>query len=168
MKNICLKTICHYFLLSFVFYACHTPEKPTEKTENSRYDKFSLTYTAAGLGSGMGNMMPSLQVFGTKYYYQLAQNSFYGDSPKQPTPHGEGNIRSTSIDSIIDIIKNIKQKNIDKTNINTMSGTLTNINIKYDELQVNFKLHNASDSAAQKIIDILNSNFPAETKKLQL
>lgn len=49
-----------------------------------------------------------------------------------------------------------------------MSGGIHSISVENDKINITFRLHNASDSTAQKIVDILNSNIPADKQKLRL
>lgn len=163
-----MKNCNYYFLLVFIVYGCNAGEKLNEKDSINRYDNFTLSYKAAALGSGMGSMQPTLNIVGTAYNYTFEQNSSYGEPTKRPELEARGKIRASSIDSIIDIIQPIGTKEIYKTNPNILSGTIINIDIKYNELDINFKLHNASDTTAQKIIDILNSNFSSDSQKLKL
>ena len=138
-----------------------SPAKYLEKFEN-----FKLYYSTSGLGSGMGSMQPTFKVTGKNYVYTSEQNSYYGKPNKKPENICVGTLRTSSIDSILTILKDIKDTLIYKFNPGIMSGGIQNISVKYEKINVTFKLHNASDSTAQKIVDILNTNIPADKQKL--
>jgi hypothetical protein len=55
-----------------------------------------------------------------------------------------------------------------KTNAGMMSGGIYNISVEAEKISVTFRLHNASDSTAQKMTDLLNSNIPAGKQRLWL
>jgi hypothetical protein len=165
----------------FVFCSCNAPTTegtsidsvdtlPTsQKTHLVEQDTFKLWYSYAGLGSGYGSMQPTFRVIGTDYVYTLEQNSsFTGKFDKKPEFVCKGKLRISSIDSIIDLVKDIKDTLVYKTNTGIMSGGIHNISVKNDKINVTFQLHNASDSTAQKIVDILNFNIPADKERLWL
>ena len=132
-------------------------------------DTFKLSYFYAGLGSGLGSMQPTFRVVGTDYYYNLEQNSSYtGEIEMKPQLICKGKLREASIDSIINLVKDMNDTLIYNTNINIMSGGIHSITVKYKKIAVTFRLHNASDATAQKIVDILNTNIPIDKDKLWL
>lgn len=140
----------------------------TESTANvtEKYEAFKLYYSFSGLGSGMGSMQPTFRVTGKNYVYTNEQNSYYGKPDKKPESICEGTLRASSIDSILNIVKDIKDTLVYKTNTSIMSGGLHNISVEYEKINVTFQLHNASDPTAKKIVDILNSNIPADKQRL--
>jgi hypothetical protein len=138
----------------------------TAPTDRNDYDNFKLTYSCSGLGSGMGSMQPTFKVSGTDYMYTYQQNSFYGVPDKQPDTICIGTLRSSSIDSIVDLVKDIQDTIVYRTNLGIMSGAIQHLWVTHDNIEVTFKLHNANDTTAQKIVDILNSNIPANKKRL--
>lgn len=145
----------------------------TKKSESSnkvpeKYETFKLYYSYAGLGSGMGSMQPTFKVTEKKFVYTSEQNSYYGKPDKKPEKICEGTLRTSSIDSILNIVKDIKDTLVYKTNVGIMSGGIHDISVNYEKINVTFRLHNASDSRAQKIVDILNSNIPSDKQKLWL
>ena len=102
----------------FAFCSCNSPTAkknhinengniPTVKETNKKpTSSFKLYYSYAGLGSGMGSMQPTFRVTGTDYVYNLEQNSsFNGKFDKKPEFICKGNLRASSIDSIINLIK---------------------------------------------------------------
>jgi hypothetical protein len=138
-----------------------TNQKPT--------DSFKLWYSFAGLGSGYGTMQPTFKVTGTDYVYTLEQNStFTGKYDKKPEFICKGTLRASSIDSILILVKDIKDTLVYKVNPGIMSGGIHSISVKNEKTDVTFRLHNASDPTAQKIVDILNSNIPVDKQRLWL
>jgi hypothetical protein len=141
-------------------------ELPTNGPE--KYGEFKLYYSYSALGSGMGSMQPTFRVNGENYVYTREQNSYYGKPDKKPENICKGRLRSSSIDSILNIVKDIKDSLIYKTNTGIMSGGIHNISILHEKRKLTFELHNASDPTAQKIVDILNSNIAAGKQRLWL
>jgi len=137
-------------------------------TDTGKYEIFNLSYLYAGLGSGMGSMQPTFIVKGKNYVYTREQNSYYGKQDKKTERISDGTLRNSSIDSILDIVKNIKDTFVYKTNVGVMSGGVHHISVEYEKTKVTFQLHNAYDSTAQKIINILNTNIPANKQRLWL
>ncbi len=75
-----------------------------DKSENSN---FKLTYISVGLGSGYNSMQPVFKVNGTDCIYTLEENSsFTGEFTKEPDTLFIGKFRESSIDSIVELIKN--------------------------------------------------------------
>lgn len=136
--------------------------------DSEKYKTFNLYYSYSGLGSGMGSMQPTFRVTGKNFVYTSEQNSYYGKPDKKPENICEGTLRNSSIDSILNLVKDIKDTLVYKTNVGIKSGGIHNISVKYEKINLTFRLHNASDSTAQKIVDILNSNIPADKQKLWL
>lgn len=141
----------------------------SEKHNLKKYENFKLLYSYAGLGSGMGSIQPTFSATGADYVYSLEQNSsFTGEFQKKPEFICKGKLRESSIDSIVNLVKDIKDTLIYKTNTGIMSGGIHVISIKNDKINITFRLHNASDPIAQKIVDIVNSNIPNDKKRLWL
>lgn len=137
--------------------------------DSSKYESFELYYNYAGLGSGMGSLGPVFIVKGTKFKYYFSQNSsFDGKYTKKDEAVCDGKIRISSIDSILDLVKDIKDTLIYKTNTGISSGGIHNISIQYENIKIQFQLHNEFDSTAFKITEILNSNIPEKEDKLWL
>lgn len=129
---------------------------------------FKLYYSYAGLGTGMGSMQPTFKVTGKNYVYTSEQNSFYGKPGKKTEVICKGTLRTSSIDSILNIVKDLKDTLVYKTNVRILGGGIHNISVEYEKINVTFQLHNASDSIAQKIVNLLNSNIPMDNQKLWL
>lgn len=173
------KNTTHFLQTSFwlgivlLFNSCNEPSKhpwipadvavPFEFVEKNQtpevYEDFKLTYSHAGLGSNFGKRFPTFRVKGRRYFYTLEQNSFMGESSLEPEFVCQGLLRTSSIDSIIDLVKNIEDTLVYRTNIGVMSGGIHYVSVDYKDIHVLFKLHNAHDTIAQKIVDILNSNI---------
>lgn len=79
-----------------------------------------------------------------------------------------GDFRPSAIDSIKDLIIPIKDSVIYNSNAAILSGTASSIQIITDEQNIVFDLHNASDTTAEKIVDILNSHIPVKYEKLHI
>lgn len=170
-----MKQISIYFFGLLVFFSCNSkttaqndlnPNELAKQVKNGEYEDFKLYYSYAGLGSGMGSMQPKFRETGTNYVYTFEQNSFYTKPDKQPEPRYNGILRNSSIDSIINLVKDIKDTLIYKTNAGIMSGGIHNLSVSFGKINVTFQLHNAYDPTAQKILDILNSNIPDDKEKL--
>ena len=137
------------------------------QTRISCYDSFKLSYFAAGLGSGFGKLAPTVRVRGTDLIYTYQQNSFYnGEIRIKPDTIFIGKIRKTSIDSIFYLVKDIKDTLIYTTNIYVMSGAIIDMTIKFESINLTFRMHNANGQTAKEIIEILNSNIPADKWEL--
>jgi hypothetical protein len=65
-------------------------------------------------------------------------------------------------------VKDFKDTLVYKTNVGISSGGIHNISVQFEKTNVTFQLHNASDPNAQKIVDIINSNIPADKQRLWL
>ncbi|MDZ4752036.1 MAG: hypothetical protein SGI87_10505 [Flavobacteriales bacterium] len=140
-----------------------------QETHLTKQDTFRLWYSYAGLGSGYGTMQPTFRVIGTDFIYTFEQNSsFTGQFDRKSEIVCKGKLRTSSIDSITTLLKDIKDTLVYKTNTGIMSGGIHTISIASDTIHVTFQLHNASDSTARKIVDMLNSHIPKDKKKLWL
>ncbi len=164
-------------ILGLVLFCCFT-QMTIDKTltgkiesntkDSEKYETFKLSYSYSGCGSGMGSMQPTFRVTGKTYVYTSEQNSYYGKPDKKPESICDGTLRTSSIDSILNIVKVIKDTLVYKTNVGIMSGGIHNISVQFEKTNLTFRLHNTSDPTAQKIVDILNSNIPADKQKLWL
>lgn len=132
-------------------------------------NNFQLTFIYSGLGSNYNTKQPVFQVNGTDCIYTSEENSsFTGAFTQKPDTLFVGKIRQTSIESIMALASNIEDTLIYKFNPNIRSGGFYSIKIKTHQINLTFKLHNASDPTAEKIVAILNSNIPRGIKKLWL
>jgi len=132
-------------------------------------NNFHLTYIYSGLGSEYNSMQPVFKVNGNEIIYTLEENSSWnGEFTKKPDTLYIGTLRKSSIDSIIKLTTNIEDTLVYRTNPEIISGGIHSIKIKTNNINLTFRLHNASDPIAEKIIAILNSNIPESERKLWL
>ena len=166
-----------FFSTLFLLISCSNKTRTIVETaskveikENSTIstDVFSLTYSWAGLGSNLGHLAPMFVVTGTHYDYSMRQNSYMGKQTIEPENVCEGELSDATTTKIIDLVKNIEDSMVYNTNAGVMSGGIYTIIIKYQDIDVEFKLHNASDPIAAKIVDLLNSHIPEEHRKLSM
>ena len=130
---------------------------------------FKLSYISVGLGSNMFTKQPAFRVNRLDYIYTLEDGWQWKNVEREkPDTLCSGTFRKSSVDSILNLITKIKDSVIYKTNAGIMSGGIDYIDISSDQINLQFKLHNASDSTAQKIIDILNTYIPEKFSKIRL
>ena len=161
MKNV-------IWIISLLLYSGCTFQDGSKSEEGKKYADFNLTYFSVGLGANMGSMQPTFRVTGREFIYTNEQNSFYAKPINPPETVCVGNLRTASIDSILDIAKAIKDTLVYNANPSIMSGGFHTISIGCKDIDLRFHLHNASDPAAEKIVDILNSNLAPEIDRLWL
>lgn len=134
--------------------------------DSLKYMTFKLYYSFSGLGSNMGSLQPVFRASGESYIYTLEQNSYFSQPQKLTESICTGKLRTSSIDSILNIVEDIKDTLITKSNYRIKSGGIDILTVNYEKTNLTFQLQNASDSTASKIIDILNSNIPNDKRKL--
>jgi hypothetical protein len=139
---------------------------PFGKSVKQGHEGFSLSFSTAGLGSSRGTLQPTFRVKGLQFSYTLEQNSHYGERTLESQAVCSGTIRSTSIDSIITLAKSVGDTLVYRVNVHIMSGSTSELAINDEKVHLRFTLHNDSDPVADKIIAILNSNIPADKKRL--
>lgn len=128
---------------------------------------FSLSYISIGLGSNMWRMQPMFRVKGSQFIYTLEEAWQYKDSEKTKADTLIiGNLRASSIDSILNISTEIKGDSVYKLNPRIMGGGIINLYFSSNKRRLSFDLHNSNDKTAQKIVDILNSYIPDEYQEL--
>lgn len=146
------------FISSFVF-----------GQEKSESNNFQLTYIYSGLGSNYNSMQPVFKVNGPDCIYTLEENSSWsGEFTQEADTVFIGKFRQSSIDSIIKLTSGIKDTLVYNTNPEIMSGGIHSIKIETNKVNLTFRLHNASNPIAEKIVAILNSNIPNDKRKLWL
>ena len=153
-----MKLFISMLLFTGSFSCAHPPA-------DEGYETFSLHYSYAGLGSGMGSMQPTFKITGKDYVYTYQQNSYYGQPDKQPDTLSTGRLRSASIDSILHLVNQTRDTLVYRSG-RILSGGLHVIAVSHNDKRILFELHNAFDSTAEKIVNILNSNIPAGIEKL--
>lgn len=170
-----------YFLLSFkVIVFCSSCGHAGSDGENSdaktdivkitpSNDTFIFNYRYSGLGSNFGSMQPVLKVKGNKFIYTFEQNSYYKYSKRSLRDTiCSGHFRTSSIDSILNTIKDYRDTSIHKANFNILSGGIFTCSVSDGHKKIVFELRNETDSTLNKIIDIVNGNIPEGLPKLFL
>lgn len=138
-----------------------------EKKHPQNARKFHLHFVTVGFGSNMYEMEPVFKVDGTKFIYTSEEVWIY---PKQTKIEKDtlltGSFRTSSMDSISQLISQVKDSVIHKSNMRIMSGSAAYITIEDDFKKVEFDLHNTSNTTADRIVAILNTYIPATLRKL--
>jgi len=125
---------------------------------------FYLYYGYAGLGSGLGSFQPTIIIRGTNFVYTYEQNSYWGEKSKEKDTICVKAFRQTSIDSILAIVKDLKDTKINEYNHCIMSGGIHFLSISNGKDTTNFELMNTFDYTALKVADILNQYAPTDKK----
>jgi hypothetical protein len=153
-----------------IFPGSNPSQAKLEKKHDSgkNYESFKAGYISVALGIEKLTPRPVFRVRGTDYIYTKEQTYFYQGQPKKDADTiCTGKLRTTSIDSLIALMKGVPDS-VYKTTLGIVSGGLHEIWVGYNGRSVNFTLHNAHDSVAGKIVAILNSNIPADKERLWL
>jgi len=138
-----------------------------QKDEQRIDTSFTLSYISVGLGSNMFDLHPVFRVKGTKYVYTIEEAwQFKNKEKAKPDTLYRGNLSASSVDSISALSKEIKGDSVFKWRTGTMSGDVILLDITSQLTKLNFRLDNAFDPTAQKIIDILNNYIPDKRRKL--
>jgi hypothetical protein len=146
-------------------------KKEPKNNIDTTYKKFKLEYLYSGLGFNMGSMQPHFIVKGTTFLYLYSQNSnnyLNSQARLKSDTIQTGEIRYSSIDSIISLITELKDSNVYISNPHIMSGGVHTLHIRSNHNEVNFALHNSYHPLAQKIIKTLNPYIFKNDKKLWL
>jgi len=135
------------------------------QTKNVEHDTtFYLYYGFAGLGSNLGSFQPTIIIRGTSFVYTYEQNSYWGEKSKEKDTICLALFRQSSIDSILEIVKNLKDTTINEYNHCIMSGGIHFLSISNGIDTTSFELMNTFDYTALKVADILNQYVPADKK----
>ena len=110
----------------------------------------------------MGSFQPTIKIKGTNFLYTYEQNSYYGKKDDRVDTVCVKAFRQTSIDSIIDIIKDLKDTSIREYNFCIMSGGIHFLTVTNGIDTTNFQLSNTFDYTALKIANILNEYAPTD------
>jgi hypothetical protein len=158
------------FYLSLYFFRLVYPSEDLYSARTTQEDiDFRLSYNAVGMGSNMFTRQPVFRVNGTKFIYTSEEAWHHKDYPKaKPDTILIGDFRLSSIDSILNLVKDIKDSVVRRFNPNIMSGGIDYINILSSHKNIRFELDNESDLIAEKIIDILNSYISTQQQKIRL
>jgi hypothetical protein len=115
----------------------------------------------------MWEMQPMFRVKGSQFIYTLEEAWQSKDVEKtKPDTLYVGNLRTSSIDSILSIAEEIKGDSVYKLNAGIMSGGIIYLEISNNQRKLNFELANSYDLTAKKIVAILNSYIPDKYRKL--
>jgi hypothetical protein len=139
-----------------------------QQTADTRIDStFNLSYISVGLGGNMWELQPVFRVQGFQFIYTLEEAwQFKNTKRAKPDTLFMGNLRASSIDSILKITKEIKGDSVYKLNAGIMSGEIIYLDIASNQRKLNFRLDNSYDSTAKKIVEILNGYIPDKYRKL--
>lgn len=152
--------------LSFVQEKPVTVRHPAARTTSD----FKLRFQTIGFGSNMFNLGETFVVHDSIFLYTMEEVWIMPDQKEiEPDTLLVGNFRMSSIDSISNLINPIKDSLIDRyPNGLVMSGSACSMVVSNSEKKIKFWLHNASDSTADKIVDILNTYIPEGKQKLHI
>lgn len=140
-----------------------------EKKYQRNARNFHLHFMKVGFGSNMFEMEPVFKVNGTKFVYTSEEAWILpGQTKIRKDTLLIGSFRTSSMDSISKLTREVKDSAIYRTNIHIMSGSATHIKIEDDSKKVTFDLHNASDTTADRIVAILNTYIPKTLGKLSI
>jgi len=175
-----IKKISPFLVISFLI-ACNNFNKPDNSfvlVEHSKlpdslivntdstdtlYD-FHLTYCYAGKGSNMGTLQPYFEIIDSVFVYSYKQNSAFESSSLETDTLQKGIIRKTSIDSIIDLVDEIEDSVITKTNLGVDNGGLITVSIRTKEIKLTISMLNCYDTIADRIIQVLNTYISDKPK----
>ena len=150
-------------LKALTFYA-QTNSTTLNTSRSNNMPTFFLNYAFSGLGSNMGSFQPRIKINGTDFIYTYEQNSYWGEKNKKVDTVCVKNFRESSIDSIVEIIKDLKDTTIHKFNACIMSGGIHFMTITNGIDTTKFNLRNTFDYTALKIANILNQYTPTDKK----
>jgi len=128
------------------------------------FPTFYLSYYFAGLGSNMGSFAPTIKIKNWIFLYTYEQNSYWSEKNYRVDTVCIRPFRQNSIDSIIDLIKDLKDTTIHRFNHCIMSGGIHFMAITNGIDTTKFDLMNTFDYTALKIINILNEYVPTDKK----
>ena len=150
-----MKTVIHILAL----LAGQAAFAQTQKASN-----FYLYYGISGLGSNFGKLEPTVIVRNNQFIYEKVQNSYWSKRNKKAEFINKGFFRQSSVDSILNLVKDLKDSTIFKTNPCIMSGAIVFITIAKGTDTTKYTLGNTFDTLTLKIKDILNAYLPKNEK----
>jgi len=136
----------------------------SEKLKATDKQATYIHYIFSGLGSNMGSFQPTISIQGTNFNYTYEQTSYWGERSKRIDKISSGDFRQSSIDSIIDLVKDLRDTLVYKSNFCIMSGGIHFLTIVNGSDTTEFELKNAFDNTALKIINIINEYLPPDKK----
>jgi hypothetical protein len=157
-----LITILFFLCLAALTTFSQTKPLTQDNLNKSAAPAFYLYYGFSGLGYNMGSFQPTIKIKGTSFLYTYEQNSYYGEKSKQVDTVCVKVFRQGSIDSIINIIKNLKDTSIREYNFCIMSGGIHFLTVTDGIDTTNFQLSNTFHYTALKVASILNEYVPAD------
>ena len=156
-----------YIFVNITIFLAYAGQKLYAQNDTTKIKITSAAYVYyafSGLGSNMGHLEPKVIITGTKLTYTYAQNSYYGQRTEEEKPISSAVLRESSIDSILDLVKNLKDTLIFKSNPCIMSGGIHFITIANGKDSTHFELGNTFDYTALKIVDIINEYLPSNKR----
>jgi hypothetical protein len=164
VKQAALKSF--FIILAVALFSCQQKNNSQNMSEKSVDKPFYLTYTYAELGSNIGKKEPTVRISGTRLIYTYEQNSSWdGKILKEDVDTIlVGAFRETSIDSIKNILVNLKDTTIFQTNPCIISGGIHYLTVAFGTDTTKFELMNTFDYTALLITNLLNQYLPVEKK----
>ncbi|MCX6315789.1 MAG: hypothetical protein NTW29_00745 [Bacteroidetes bacterium] len=145
------------------------PEQPIHKAQEDPARIFSLQYMKAGFGSNRYNMQPVFNIRGHKFIYTSEEVWIMpGQKNIARDTLLTGQVRESSFDSLINLIKGFKGTYIQRSNPHIMSGSASYITIHHNYKKLVFDLHNDTHPTADSIVAILNTYIPDSLNKLTI
>ncbi|MES2619013.1 MAG: hypothetical protein V4613_14135 [Bacteroidota bacterium] len=152
-------------ILTLVLFSCKQQPVASIPPNDKEEPSFYLKYFFVGLGPNAWNKWPVIIVKGTKLIYTYQQTSSWtGEFSKDKDTILMTTIRLSSIDSIRNILGNLKDTSIYETNPGIMSGGSHYLTIAFGQDTTSFELHNTFHYTALKITDLLNTYLPSDKK----
>lgn len=166
MKQIALNISILFIVL---LAANSTNSISPEKIICSEQNNFQLHFMNIGYGVDRFRQQPVFRINDEKYIYTYEDVWIFKKwKPAKPDTISTGDFRHSSIDSILYLVRGIKDSVIFKMSSYMLGAGSQSIDISYGKRKIRFQLDGAFDSTAQKIVDILNCYIPKEAKKLWL
>lgn len=140
-----------------------------EKQNPEKENNFKLSFVTVGLGSNMYKMQPVFKVEDKRFSYTLEKGWSSAHQHKIKTDTLlTGDFRKSSADSISNLLADLKDSIVSRSNPYVLSGLAAYIEVSTAAQKITFSLHNQSDNTADKIVAILNSYIPEGFKKLHV
>ncbi len=134
--------------------------QPALVGKQERRDSFYFYYAIVGLGSNLGGFFPTLRINNNQFYYTEEQHSYLGKKDTTKKTISQGIIPQGAIDSVIDLVKGLKDTTIKKINPCIFGGVILIMIIARGTDTTKFNLYNTFDSTAIKIANVLNPYLP--------
>jgi hypothetical protein len=161
-----MKSLLFLFSTLLLGFTGYNPSKLSTLSVKNEVD-FELTYITIGFGQNKYHMQPAFRVRGIRFVYTYEDMWRMPDRKLQCDTLLVGDFRISSIDSISNLINEIKDTVIHKSNIHFIGGAEREIEVSTAQKKISFQLLNTTDTSASKIITILNSYMSGEKEKQQ-